>query len=167
MASSSSPASYGSPVTFTAFLPFLATGIVTFKDGSTILGTANITAGSASLSTQALAVGSHSITASWPGDNNYTSSASIPLGQTVSRAAVSITATLSLNPSFYGDSVNLNYVVAGPGIIPTGTLTLVDGSATVATLTLDATGSASYTMQDASAGSHILLATYSGNASYF
>jgi Bacterial Ig-like domain (group 3)/FG-GAP-like repeat len=167
MASSLSPAAYGSPVTFTASLPFLATGIVTFKDGSTLLGSATITAGSAALSNQVLAVGSHSITASWPGDNNYTSSASVPLGQTVSRAAVTITATSSLNPSYYGDLVNLKYAVAGPGIIPTGTLTLMDGSATVATLTLDATGSASYVMQNASAGSHILLATYSGNASYF
>lgn len=167
MASNSSPASYGSSITFTASLPFLATGIVTFKDGFTILGATNITAGSAALSTQALAVGSHSITASWPGDNNYTASASIPFGQIVSRAAVNIAASLSLNPSFYGDSVNLNYVVAGPGVVPSGTLTLTDDSVTVATLTLDATGSASYAIQNASAGSHILLATYSGNANYF
>ena len=51
-------------------------GTVTFLDGSTALGTAPVSDGIASLTTTALAVGSHTISASYDGTANFAASQS-------------------------------------------------------------------------------------------
>ena len=63
------PAPDGQSVTLSASVsPASATGNVTFKDGTTPLGTGTLNGGIASLSTSALAQGSHSLSASYAGD---------------------------------------------------------------------------------------------------
>src|ERR1039458_10509212 len=85
--SSLNPSTYGSTVTFTATVtPSAATGTVTFKDGSTTLGTGTISSGTATYSTSKLAVGSHLITASYGGNTVYNSSISPTLTQGVNPA---------------------------------------------------------------------------------
>jgi hypothetical protein len=78
------------------------TGVVTFYDGSTVLGTASLTGGSATLSPASLATGSHSITASYSGDGNFnvhTSTASTVAVTTLAPAfaLAGTPTTLSLN----------------------------------------------------------------------
>jgi hypothetical protein len=65
---------------------------VTFEDGSTVLGTGTLTNGVATYTTSSLAVGSHTITAVYSGDSNYSGSTSTPLIQIV-------------NPNGFGDAV--------------------------------------------------------------
>ena len=87
LASSSNPSTYGSSVTFTATVsPSLATGTVTFINGTTTLGTGTISGAIASYSTSTLAVGSSSIAASYGGDANDNGSTSSVLTQTVQPA---------------------------------------------------------------------------------
>jgi hypothetical protein len=62
------------------------TGTITFLDGGTQIGTSVLTAGSAQFATTALSSGAHNITASYPGDTNYTSSNSNAASVTVSAA---------------------------------------------------------------------------------
>ncbi|MGB0065941.1 MAG: chitobiase/beta-hexosaminidase C-terminal domain-containing protein, partial [Terracidiphilus sp.] len=69
--SSSNPSTYGSSVTFTATISSGPTGTITFYDGGTSIGTGTISGGSATLTTNGLAVGAHSITASWLGNATY------------------------------------------------------------------------------------------------
>jgi RHS repeat-associated protein len=84
VASSLNPSTYGATVTFTATVtPSTATGTVTFKDGNATLGTGALSSGTATYATTTLAVGSHSITASYGGDANNGSSSSSALTQTV------------------------------------------------------------------------------------
>ena len=60
------------------------TGVVTFLDGSTVLGTKTLVgSGVASFSTASLSVGSHAITASYAGDANSAASVSTVLMETV------------------------------------------------------------------------------------
>src|SRR5262249_26169086 len=60
------------------------TGTVTFLDGATAIGTAPLDGtGAASLTTSALAPGSHAIAAKYPGDANFSKSMSTVLSQTV------------------------------------------------------------------------------------
>ena len=60
------------------------TGVVTFLDGSTVLGTKTLVgSGVASFSTSSLSVGSHAITASYGGDANSVASVSAVLTETV------------------------------------------------------------------------------------
>ncbi len=85
-----SPVVYGQSVPFTAtvkaVLPSTLTpgGTVTFRDGTTDLGTITLDAsGRASLTVPSLAVGSHSITAVYRGNNDDNGSTSPPLIQQV------------------------------------------------------------------------------------
>jgi hypothetical protein len=96
--SSTSAATAGQPVTFTVHvegssIPY-PTGTVTFYDGVAVLGTAQLSyylddISSASFTTSALAVGSHSIMAVYGGDGTYPSGASQPLTVQITPAAVS------------------------------------------------------------------------------
>jgi Bacterial Ig-like domain (group 3) len=80
--SSPNPAVFGQPVTFIATVSPVApvvgvpTGMVNFFDGATLLGPGSLSGGVASFTTSALAVGFHSITASYLGDTLFVSSAS-------------------------------------------------------------------------------------------
>jgi hypothetical protein len=58
-------------------------GAVTFKDSATVLGTGTLISGKATFTTSTLAVGSHSITAVYGGDANFTGSTSPVLTQKV------------------------------------------------------------------------------------
>jgi len=71
----------GSPVVFTTKVaPTSGTGLpsgtITFSEGATVLGTANLASGSASLSTSSLLVGSQAVTATYGGDSTYSGSSS-------------------------------------------------------------------------------------------
>jgi hypothetical protein len=61
----------------------VATGSVTFLDGQTQLGVVALNGGSAAFSSANLSVGSHTITAAYSGDSNYTASTSSALTVTV------------------------------------------------------------------------------------
>ena len=56
---------------------------MTFKDGTTVLGTKTLSSGRATLTTSILAVGWHSITAVYGGNANFTGSTSPALIQTI------------------------------------------------------------------------------------
>ncbi len=81
----SGTSTFGSSVTFTAaVLPAAARGTVTFRDGSTVLGTVAVASGSASLTTATLAVGLHQISATFtPTDDDYETSTASSITHTV------------------------------------------------------------------------------------
>jgi hypothetical protein len=84
-----------------------------------------------------------------------------------SSSVVTTTVTSSLNPSVYGDAVALSInVISSVGIQPTGSVTVVDGSTTLGTLTLNASGNASITIPVFTAGTHNIVVTYSGDNNY-
>ena len=90
LVSSANPSVQGQSVTFTATIGGVApgagtpTGTVTFMDSSTTLATGSLSStGTASFTTSTLAVGSHSITAAYVGDGNFTTSTSTVLDQVV------------------------------------------------------------------------------------
>jgi hypothetical protein len=87
LTSSLNPSKSGNAVTFTATISggsTHATGTVTFKDGTATIGTGTLnSAAQAMLTTATLAVGSHSITASYGGDPTHAATISAPLAQVV------------------------------------------------------------------------------------
>jgi hypothetical protein len=90
LTSTPNPANRGQRVTFAATVTPVApasgvpTGKVTFKDGSTILGTYTMnSSGKASYSTSSLSRGTHNITAVYVGDDSYNGSTSGVLNQQV------------------------------------------------------------------------------------
>lgn len=79
LASSASTVFFGQPVTLTATVSGVSpTGTVTFKDGTTALGTAALTGTTASFTSTTLSAGAHSFTATYNGDaSNDVSTSSV------------------------------------------------------------------------------------------
>jgi len=137
LTSSGSPSTYGSPVTFTATISSGPTGTVTFYDSGTSIGTGTISGATATLTTSALAVGVHSITAGWTGSGGYGSVLSTAINQTVNP----VTPTLSFSsiPSMpYGAAP---FTVSASSV-STGAVTysVTSGPATISGSTVTITG---------------------------
>jgi hypothetical protein len=87
--SSHNPSVFDQSVTFTATVAAVApgsgtpTGSVTFKDGTTVLGTGTLSSGKATFSTSSLTRGAHSMTAVYSGSVDALGSTSGILTQTV------------------------------------------------------------------------------------
>lgn len=172
LASSSNPSSLGQAVTFTATVVggvATPTGSVTFSDGSTVLATIALPSGSnvASFTTAALAVGGHTISASYGGDVSYTGSSS-SLVQAVNRADTTTTVTSSANPSTFGQAVTFTATVAAQvlGMMPTGTVTFMDGATVLGAMTLDSNGAASLTTSSLAVGGHSVTAVYNSDSNF-
>ena len=91
LASSLNPSQAGQAVTFTATVTGASpTGTVRFLDSGAQIGVATLSGGTARFTTSALALGSHTITASYGGDGNNAASTSSALIQTVATPADSI-----------------------------------------------------------------------------
>ena len=160
------PSTYGGPVTFTATVTSGATGTVTFKDGVTTLGSGPVSGTTATYTTSTLMGGTHSITAVYGGDSNFSGSTSGTLTQTVNTTGVTVTVTSNNNPAVFGSSVALTITLNSSGVVPTGTVTLTDGVTALGTLPLNGSGVASFTTSAFTAGSHSLTATYNGDSNY-
>ena len=98
--SSSSPATVGATVTFTAMTATttgIVSGTVNFSDGTNLLGTGTLNStGIATFSTTALTLGTHSITAAFQANTNFTAS-SATLTQVMTAPTGSF--TLSTSPA--------------------------------------------------------------------
>ena len=84
--SGTNPSAYGQSVTFTAIVTNGASGTVVFKDGVIDIlgcGSVGLSSGSATCTTSVLSAGSHSITAVYSGDDNYSGSISSEVTQMV------------------------------------------------------------------------------------
>jgi hypothetical protein len=171
LTSNSNPSNYGQSVQFTATVTpppgtGTPTGTVTFKDGGTTIGSSPLSGGGANYSTSSLSVNSHSITAVYNGDTNFSGSTSAGLNQTVNKASASTALGSSLNPSFYGTTVTFTATLTlSSGTGPTGTVTFKDNGATLATLALSGS-TASYSISNLAAGSHPITTVYSGDGNF-
>ena len=164
---SGSPSATGALVTFTVAVTSTGvtpTGIVTFLDGTVTIGTATLnSAGVALFPTQSLASGTHIITASYAGDSNTAPGTSTSVTQIV-KDGTSVSLTSSPNPSTPQASVTFSAVVVGTSAVPTGSVSFLDGGVLLGTVTLNATGAASFSTSSLSVATHHITASYSGNA---
>jgi len=169
LAATPNPSSFGQSVTFTASVTgngAIPTGTVTFQDGGSMLGTVALGgSGQAMFSTNALTTGSHSITATYNGDANFTASTSPAILQAVNVSASTTTLVSSANPSAAGQAVTFTATVNGAGGTATGTVTFMDGATTLGTGTLSA-GQASLTTTMLAGGAHAIIAIYGGDGNF-
>lgn len=169
---SSASAVFGQLVTLTATVTGSSgtpAGTVTFSvDGSLLRSVALGSTGTAAMQTSSLNVGTHSITASYAGNGDFSASTSSILVLSVSQA--STTTTLSNSPAtvIFGQPATLTATVApvAPGAgTPIGSVTFLDGGNALATVALSS-GTASYSLSSVAAGNHSFNATYSGDGSF-
>jgi hypothetical protein len=140
VASSSSPSIYGNAVTFAATISSGPTGTVTFYDGGAAIGTGPISGTTATFTTSALTAGSHTITASWPGNSSYSAVTSGAIAQVVNQAKPAITWN-TLAAITYGTALSSTQLSAFSTVA--GTFSYSPAAGTVLT-----------------AGSHTIMATF-------
>ena len=142
-------------------------GQVTFTDGATALGTVSLDgSGHATLTVNSLAVGSHTLVASYSGTTNYATSSSTSYAQQVQKTSTTVSVTQSATTVLAGMQLSFTATVTSPTGIPTGTATLYDGGTSIQTAPLNAQGIASFSTNRLSSGSHILTVGYGGDANY-
>ncbi|MEO7098770.1 MAG: MBG domain-containing protein [Luteolibacter sp.] len=155
---------YGTAVTFTATVTGtsgLATGIVTFSDGTTVLGSGSLdSSGHGTYITSNLALGGHAISASYGGDSNYGSSTSNVSAYTVNPKPVTITGVTAANRNY--DGTNSATLAGGTvsGVLSGETVTVVPGIGTfdspnAGSRTVTATG---YSISGANVSNYVLAA---------
>ena len=162
-------------VTFTATVAALTgigngTGTVEFRDGATSLGFGNVVGGIATLSLTTLAFGSHTITAIYSGDANFTGSTSAAFAQTVLRLTLTTVSSNRVPSSSFGQTVTFtaNVSIVGGFTTPTGTVQFsIDGTPVGGVLTLSGQGRATFSTTTLSVGSHTVVAVYSGDPATF
>ncbi|WP_167357229.1 Ig-like domain-containing protein [Paenibacillus pectinilyticus] len=142
-------------------------GIVTFKDGSTTLGTAILHSGTAEWSVpDSLSVGAHSFNAEYGGDSNHAMSPAATVGHTVNKASTSTTLSSSGGISV-GETTTLTAQVINtlnPSIKPTGTVTFKNNGVDLqAPVPLNSSGTAVLATHDLPVGDLVITAAYSGD----
>ncbi|MEI6676229.1 MAG: protease pro-enzyme activation domain-containing protein, partial [Verrucomicrobiota bacterium] len=155
---------YGTAVAFTATVTGTggtATGVVTFKDGADVLGTATLNgSGVAIFSTSTLAVATHALTASYPGDATFAGSNSNNFSYTSNPKTVTISGVTAANKVY--DATTTAVLTGGTVAVLVGSdvVTAVAGSGAFASANagsqpVTATG---YALGGANAGNYVLPA---------
>lgn len=172
LSSSANPASYGSNIIFTATARgdhAVPTGQIQFLDGTSLIAAATLNpAGTVSIAQSALALGTHAITARYTATQNFEAAASAILNQLIQPSAGMATLTTlasNVNPATAGQSVTFtaNVVTAGQSLVPTGTVTFLDGNTVLGMASLNSFGLSTLSTS-LEAGSHSISASYAGSA---
>jgi hypothetical protein len=173
----------GQPVTFTATVGITSPGAtnpggtVDFSDGgATIAGCAglpvNAATNTATCTTSALTVGSHSVTGAYSGDTNFNgSSTAAAVASTVNKAATTTTVSAP-GTSIWGQSVTLTSTIAvtAPGAgSPAGTVTFLDDTTNLGAGQLSVVNGsvqATFSTSGLALGRHSITARYAGNGDF-
>jgi hypothetical protein len=138
-------------------------GTITFKDGSAVLGSAAVGANFAD--SGGMNVGTHTLTASYGGDNFFNPRA-VTFTRTVAKAGSHTSLTSSLNPSPRGHAVTFTAKVSPQFAgTPGGKVTFKNGTTVLATVTLSS-GKATFTTSTLPVGSHSITATFTGDGNF-
>ncbi len=168
--SSTNPQLRNENVTYTATVTSQsghAIGAITFYDGSAALGTVALSNSQATFTTSYPKIGTHTITAAYPGDTANLGSTSAALIEDISSVRVLSKTAISTSgsPSYVGQPVTFTAVVTWAyGTIPNGEpVTFYDGTTPVAT-EATSNGTATWATSSLSVKTHNIRAAYAGDS---
>ena len=159
-AAPASPQPQGTSVTFTATVsPTNATGSVQFKDGAGNLGSpVTVSGGTAALTTSALSVGGHSITAAFTGTGTFVSSTSSAISYSIQQVVTPTTTSLAAPATAAQFSPVLFTATVAPSAAA-GSVAFKEGSTTLGTSPVSS-GTATLSTSSLSVGPHSVTATF-------
>jgi hypothetical protein len=176
LTASPNPASLGTTVTFTATVhpapPSTGgptpTGSITFMDGSNFLGTGTLSGAVATFTTSTLSTGTHSVTAIYINDGNYSSSTSPAVVVTITQSAPTVTLAVSTGNPVSNQSVvftaTLAAVAPATGT-PTGTVNFFSNGSMIGSGTLTG-GKATFNFSGLALGDQTITAVYQGDTNF-
>jgi hypothetical protein len=170
--SSGNPVVYGQAITFTATVTSAGgapSGLVNFMEGNSLLGSGTLSGGQASFTTTApLAVGTHGVTAIYPGSGSiFAGSSSQQLSQVITAASTTTTLVSSANPTSFGQLVTFTAVVSTAATgKPTGTVNFKDNGTLIGQGTLNNQSQATLPISTLSLGNHSITADYAGDSNF-
>ncbi len=170
---SGTPSFMGQPVTFTSTVtsPFgtIPNGdLITFYDGTTVLGTRTTANGVATFTTSSLTVKAHTIQATYAGDATFKSSFG-RVTQVVNGYTTSTSLRSSLNPSIYGQKLTwAATVTSSTTVAPTGSVSfngkdLYGRTFVIGRATLDSSGVATLIKSNLDVNVYQVTAVYLGD----
>jgi large repetitive protein len=171
LSTSGSPSYYGNPVTFTAAITSTATtaagGTVNFFDGNVKIGSgalSGLTPDVATFTTSTLALGTHTITATYAGDNFNTAAASPAISQVVVQTTTAVTETATPSPGIAGvpEAISATVKITNGMGAPTGLVTFTSGTTVLGAANLNTAGVAAINPVLAP-GTYTIIAAYAGD----
>jgi autotransporter-associated beta strand protein len=144
------------------------TGSITFMDGTNFLGTATLTNAVATFTTSSLTTGTHSITAIYINDGNYSSSTSPAVSVVITTSAPSISLGISNGNPVSNEAVVFLASVAAVSPTtgtPTGTVDFFSNGTMFGSGTLT-NGQASTTFSGLALGNQTITAVYQGDSNF-
>jgi hypothetical protein len=160
----------GEPVTFTAkvagILPAKGTptGRVTFRNGSTVLGAADLSIdGVATFSPKFSVAGEHSVFAAYEVDRDHAERASVEFKLLVNRLASATAVMSSADHVIFGVPITLTAKVTSASAAPTGQIAFSAEGQSLGTSFLTSDGTGSIVVSELPAGHHLIMAIYSGD----
>ncbi|MGD0097163.1 MAG: Ig-like domain-containing protein [Terracidiphilus sp.] len=143
-----------------------ATGTVVFYDGTSVIGSASVTGGTASFLNTFMVGGSQSLTAVYSGDTTYASNTSNAVTLDVGNPGPTPTTTaltLSESSGWAGDSVTLTAYVNPP--VATGQVDFYNDGILLQSVVLSS-GTAAWSKVFIQAGTYSITAVYDGDVTY-
>ena len=168
MSTSGTPSFVGQAVTFTATVMSQYGAIpdgdlVTFYDGTPVIGIGVTASGVATFTTSALTGKAHTIKATYAGDAKFEPSTG-SVKQVVNKYPTTTTLRSSLNPSQFGQSVTFTATVIPSGSYAlAGTVKFFDGTVGIGSATLSG-GVGKLTKSTLAVGTHPITAQYLGDS---
>jgi hypothetical protein len=167
LTTSGSPSFVGQPVTFTAIVTSrygtIPDGeLVTFHDGTAMLGSMALVNGTAAYTTSSLSGKTHTIKATYSGDATFKPSTAA-VTQVVNKYPTTTALSSNQNPSRYGQAVTFTATLTPTGPYqPTGEVKFMDGTTALGSATLSA-GVGKLTKSKLVVGTHTITAQYLGD----
>jgi hypothetical protein len=137
--------------------PAGAAGAVQFLDGPTVLGSAPLSGGTATLPVATLTVGAHSLTAAYLGDPHHAPATSAAVAHQVALAPVTVTLVADANPVVHGAAVTFTATLTPAAA--TGAVVFVDSLNDFAQATVSG-GVANVTTSSLAGGAHTQIVAY-------
>lgn len=146
------------------------TGVVTFKEGSRVIGSVDLSKeGKGAVTTSSLALGAHDINVTYSGDGKY-------LGATSGNTRITVNnlqnthINLSTNAQVLRALTRSNLIFIDAAILtegavkPSGNVTFYDSNTALGTVKVDDTGTARYSTTAFTPGVHVISAVYQGDS---
>ena len=173
LGSSLNPANIAQAVTFTAAVSSAngsPAGTVSFLDGTTTLATEPISGGMASFTTSMLSAGTHAIQAVYNANGAFASSVA-GVSEVVHGVATATALSAAPLSAYAGSAITLTAQTVANGVPLTGsngTVSFLEGTTVVGggAMPVGGSGSATATLTTLPAGTHAIVAVFSGDATH-